>query len=134
METTNFYFGLFDFKQISRLHDFEDAKGGNRQELVTERLIEYVDDSDIIFRESDGYWRFGKSIEWEGLILGKLGKIFTEERTTWNDEIEDYETIEEEIEVADVSLFLIDPFVEGIVFNRKLHTGSAKFAEAFATG
>lgn len=134
MDDTKFYFGSLEFKQVAILHDFEDFQAANRAELIKERLFEFVNESDIIFRESDGYWRFGKCEKWEGHIIGKLGKIFTEERTTWDEDLEDYKTIETEIEVADVSFFIIDPVTEGIAFNRKLHTGSTKFANAFAKG
>lgn len=134
MDETNFYFGNLTFKQVSTLSDFDDLEISDRTDMIRKRIYEFVSQSDIIYRESDGYWRFGKCDKWDGKIIGKLGKIFTEERTTWNPEIEDYETVEEEIEVADVSLFIIDPDAEGIVFNRKLHTGSTKFAQAFAIG
>lgn len=134
MGQTNFYFGKFHFQQLSTLWDFDEEVESSRKELIRNRLVDYVNESDVIYREPDGYWRFGKCKETEGMIIGKLGKIFTEERTTWDDESEDYITFEEEVEVADVSFFIADPQSEGIAFNRKLHTGSEKFTEAFATG
>lgn len=134
MEGTNFYYGEFFFKQIPRLQDFGRDERIDRRDLIRERIFDYVTQTEVIYRESDGNWRFGRCEKWDEYIIGKLGKIFTEERTVWNDEAQDYVTVEEELEVADVSFFIVDPIIEGIVFNRKLHTGSAKFIKAFATG
>lgn len=134
MADTNFYFGKLEFSQLLRLKDYEGGEKGDKEELIRERLYEYFTESDTVYRETDGKWRFGNCEIWSGYIVGKFGKIFTEEHTKWDDDQDDYVTEEEVLEVADVSHFIIDPNIPGLAFNRKLHTGSSKFATAFASG
>lgn len=138
MATTNFYFGLLDFYQ-SALSDFDESAPNDIEERRRENLFEYVNQSRIVFHEpqddgEDAVWRFGRCEKVDGLIIGRYGKNFTEEQTQWDDDTKDYVKEREEIEVADVSHFVIFPIIPGIVFNRKLRIGPNQFKDAFVGG
>jgi len=135
MAKTNFYFASIDFPQHT-LDEFGQEDTEETTEELRNRLFNYVDRSEIIYSPvgEEAVWRFGRCEIRSGVILGRLGKNFTEEQTQWDEDKEDYVQEREEVEVADVSHFIIFPEFPAIAFNRKLHIGPNQFCEAFEEG
>lgn len=136
MANTKFYFGRIIFKhQLSGLDDFiEDDEEFDKVEKVRNLLLGYVNESDPVYREDGEVWRFGRVEEYEGLIIGKFGKVFAEQPMQYDDDAEDFVESREDEEIADVSFFVIFPEKNVIAFNRKKRIGHKQFAEYFAEG
>lgn len=135
MGTTNFYFGKLEFVQTGLL-DFDPSTPDDSEERRKEKFYNYVKRSNVVFEDvgKETAWRFGQCEIENGNIIGRFGKIFTEEQTQWDDEEEDYIPEREEVEVADVSHFVIFPSIPGIAFNRKHRIGPNQFKDAFVGG
>lgn len=138
MADTKFYFARIKFVQ-SGIDDYLPETPENVVENNRKKLLDYIRSSKVIHVEplddgEEAYWRFGKHDVQNGNIVGKLGKDFTESQTQWVEEREDYVQEGEEVEVADVSHFVIFPDVPGIAFNRKLRIGPNQFRDAFLDG
>lgn len=135
MPETSFHFAEVVLPQ-SGLDDFVEGDLESGAEFHREKLYDFVNRSEIVYvePESDAVWRFGQCEIHDGLIIGKFGKNFTEEQTTWDSEKEDYVEERQEVEVADVSHFIIFPSYPGIAFNRKQRIGPNQFRDAFVGG
>lgn len=135
MPTTNFYFGRLNFKhQLTSLDDFDEDL--DRADRVRRALFDYFNSGGVVYQEQDGdiKWVFGVCIEEDGYILGKFGKVYPDQPTTYD--FEQGEFIEEEkmTTQADYSMFLIVPDKNLIIFNQRQHIGYRQFQNAFAQG
>lgn len=133
MSTTNFYFGRIHFDhQLESLDDFPDSEDYEQTQRVRELLYEYISNNKPFESVGGNEWRFGRAEKTNGYILGKLGRVYPDERQQFDDEVGDF--IEEEDVDTDVSFFIIIPEEQIIIFNRKLRIGQTQFIDAFTDG
>jgi len=136
MDETKFYFARINFKhQLTALRDFGGGNDFDREERVRSLLLEYANSSVPVYEgQEESKWRFGEVREYEGNIVGRFGKVFTDQPMQYDDEAGDFIEAEEDEELADVSHFIIYPETDVIAFNRKKRIGQKQFIEAFSRG
>jgi len=136
MDETKFYFARLNFKhQLTSFQDFTEGGEFDRVERVKSLILEYGNSSEPVYEEDEETkWRFGKVKEYEGVILGRFGKVYADQPMQYNDEEEDFERADEHEEMADVAHFAVYPETDIIAFNRKKRIGQNQFIDAFSIG
>ncbi|WP_410765781.1 hypothetical protein [Haloferax sp. DFSO60] len=136
MDETKFYFGRISFKhQLQGLDDFaEGAEEFNKVDRIRERLLKYTKSTEPVYADEDAVWRFGRVEEHGETIIGRFGKVFTDQPMQFDDDEKDFVQSDDNEEIADVSHFIIYPSKNVIAFNRKKHIGHKQFVKVFAAG
>lgn len=132
MSNTRFYFARLDFTaQVTSVHD-DNAVGSTPKTRLT--LEEYLEDREQIIAYDGDEWRPGATnTEYDDFIVGQFGKLYDERPETYDEDQGAFVQDSPE-EVAESSMFLIDPEHQFIAFNQRQRIGYHQFTGAFAEG
>jgi hypothetical protein len=133
MSDTTFYFTRYEIEgALTTLLDYDSSK--TRKERERDILEEYIRKDGPIVEGQFGKWYFGRiSIE-QNYALGKFGKVYSEEPTTYDETEGDF--IEEATpnKDADYSMFILDFSNNLLIYNTKNRIGHQQFREYFIDG
>lgn len=137
MGEANFYFGRLNFKhQITSLSQFSgDGELPDREELVKTIILDYLRTDGPVYRQTDEQeWYFGDIRDSNEYIMGKFGKVFPEQPTTYDEASGDFVDQSNPQRQADYSMFIIYIPKNIIIYNQRKRVGYQQFREAFAKG
>ncbi|WP_158413673.1 DUF4747 family protein [Haladaptatus cibarius] len=133
MSDTKFYFTEYEVNGIlTTLFDFDSQK--TREEREREVLKDYIRKDGPIIEGESGTWYFGRIEDDGDYELGKFGKVYTEEPTTYDEEEGDFIDDVQPNKDADYSMFIIDYSNNLLIYNTKNRIGHQQFRKYFADG
>jgi len=133
MDGDKFYFATFE---IGGMLPFEDQYDPSQplEERKRDIIDKYLNNSGPVNEESGGKWYFGRIEEHEGLIYGKFGKVYADEPTRYDDELEDFVELDEKVPDADYSMFIMDFENRVIAFSSTYRVRNSNFISNFKKG
>lgn len=133
MQGDKFYFARFE---ISGTLPFDGQYDLSRPQEDRKRdvLLDYLRSSGPVNETRSGDWYFGRIDEQDEIIYGKFGKVYSDEPTLYDEEIEDFVEVDEEVPDADYSMFLVDFDNRIIAFNSTYRVRNSNFVKNFQIG
>ena len=133
MQGDKFYFATFEISGTLPIGDQYDLSQSmdERKEVV---LMEYLNHSGSVHETSTGDWYFGRIEPHDGLIYGKFGKVYSDEPTLYDEDLEDFVEVDEEVPDADYSMFIIDFDRRIICFSSTYRVRHSNFISNFKQG
>lgn len=133
MSKTTFYFTTFEVTgTLTTVLDFDPTRSPEERER--ELLENYIQTTDPVAEDQSGTWYFGAPDIQERYALGKFGKVYTEEPTTYDEELGDFIDDAAKSKDADYSMFIIDFEDNILIYNTKNRIGYQQFRKHFAKG
>lgn len=133
MSDTTFYFTKYEVSgNLATLMDYDPER--TREEREREILEEYIQTDGPVVDGSTGTWYFGAVELEQNYALGKFGKVYTEEPTTYDEEVGDFIDDTLPNREADYSMFILHFDPNLLIYNTKNRIGHQQFRKYFAQG
>lgn len=133
MPETTFWFTTFEVEGVSGdVTNFDPSQ--SRQDLLEDSIREYVRMDEAVTESATGVWYFGAIDDRGDTIYGQFGKVFTEEKSSYDEStgvfIDDAGTTPN----ASYSMFILHFPLNLLIFNTKNRVGHQQFRQNFASG
>ncbi|MWG33889.1 DUF4747 family protein [Halomarina oriensis] len=133
MVDTTFYFARYNVKgTLTTLTEYDASK--SRADREREVLERYIRTDGEIAEGENGTWYFGKVEPEQNYDLGKFGKVYSEEPTTYDKEEGDFVEDTAPNQEADYSMFLLHYEDNLLIYNTKNRIGHEQFLKYFSEG
>ena len=133
MVDTTFYFAEYEVKgTLTTLKDYDPSS--TRKDRERAILEDYIRSDGEIAEGQTGTWYFGKIEPQQDYDLGKFGKVYSEEPTTYDKEEGDFVEDTAPNQEADYSMFILHYEDNLLIYNTKNRIGHKQFLKYFAQG
>lgn len=130
-EKTTFYYTTF---KITGSVSLGVDRTATRDEIIRESLLEYIKSDEAVIETDNGDWYFGSYKDYEDYVIGKFGKVYSDEPVTYDKELGDFvEGLQPNID-ADYSMFILHFEKDLLIFNTTYRVRHKNFVKYFTKG
>jgi hypothetical protein len=106
----------------------------DRNERINESLRKYVNSSGPVVDDKSGTWYFGRVDDEYEYLIGKFGRVYSDEPTTYDEERGDFIDDTEPNQEADYSMFILHLERQLLIYHTKYRVGHKQFRKYFSEG